>query len=173
VSSAIKVKITGLDELVKRLEGLPEGCRAAVSEAVEAGAKEFQSEIARQAPEGTVNDFKRANAFDIQKSKSKTKISWFIAPSSKLKSTMTRWKAKGAMTLAALAIWCEFGHETTQEGDPGLTKKGRKRSKNYLVSHGFRTAKNPFVTRGYLIARGRAQAAIESRMKRWLAGLTK
>jgi hypothetical protein len=75
------------------------------------------------------------------------------------------------MKMAAIALWCEFGHETNKEGDPGLTKSGRKRSKNYLVSHGFRTLKNPFVTRAYMRVRGAAQAAIENHIKQWLASL--
>jgi HK97 gp10 family phage protein len=168
MSNPVKFKITGLDELVKRLEKLSEDVRPVVSDAVEDGAKAFQKAVVSQAPDGAGHDFSRHDAFDIQKSKSKTKISWFVAASSKLKSTMTRHNAAGPMILRQIVYWCEFGHVTGKEGDPGLTKKGRKRSKNYLASHGFRTAKNPFVSRAFYMSREKVQAAVIGRLKAWL-----
>lgn len=169
MSNPVSIKVTGFDELANAFGRLSQESWQEVAEAVDEGAKILQTAIAQEAPQGTVGDFQRAGAFDIKNSRTKGGVFVWVAPSSKMKSTMKRWKKYGAMTLAALALWCEFGHVTVKEGDPGVTKSGKKRSKNYLASHGFRTAKNPFFTRAYKMSQDKIKAAIEAHMSAWLS----
>lgn len=168
MSNPVSIKVTGFDELADTFGRMSQEAWKECGEAVDAGAKILITEVAHQAPEGTVGDFQRQGAFDIRNSRTKGGVFVWVAPSSKMKSTMKRWAKYGAMTMAAIALWCEFGHATTKEGDPGVTKKGRKRSKSYLVSHGFRTAKNPFFTRAYDTSAPKIKAAIEAHMSAWL-----
>ena len=174
----VTVKITGLSELEHQLNWmLPGKAERLVKEAVAEASKVVTTAIANEAPAGMQQDFKRPGAFNVLFRKGLTQlgrstaVDAVVAASTKMQSSSkyhsggpgrrAAHAAYAAMTMAALAIWVEFGHYTFA----GLTAAGKKRGKKWQAAHGAKTPANPFFTRGWELSKNQALNIFTEKLK--------